>query len=115
MAKPSGWFKTDPDYVEYGIWGFNKRRLLSKIRPGLTENSCTKWIGSMSPSGAIFGAWKHGQTQQMTQARRLVWMLVNDEDVSPYRVTMTCGNQKCCNPRHFEIKPTNRPDKQWLN
>ena len=57
----------------------------------------------MSPSGALMGVYKLGH-QQMTQARRLVWMSINKEDVTPYQVTLKCGNQSCCNPEHFEVK-----------
>lgn len=117
MGKPQGWYKTDPDYVEYGPWGFNARRLKSKIRPGKTDDDCTEWLGAMSPTGALMGAWKNYSDtsesyQQMCQSRRLVWMMENQQDVTPYRVTLTCGNQACCNPRHFELKNNNRPDKQ---
>jgi hypothetical protein len=117
MAKIAQWFKTQQGYVEYGPWGFDQHRLKDKIRPGRTENSCTTWLGSMSPSGALMGAWKKDSLtgeyrQQMTQARRLLWSMINQQDVTPYRVTLTCGNQQCCNERHFEIKETNRPDKE---
>jgi hypothetical protein len=46
--------------------------------------------------------------QQMSQARRILWMSMNKEDVTPYRVTLKCGNQGCLNPEHFEIKKNNR-------
>jgi hypothetical protein len=49
--------------------------------------------------------------QQMTQARRLVYMSETNEDVTPYQVTMKCANQVCVNPHHFELLPTNRPEK----
>jgi hypothetical protein len=65
----------------------------------------------MSPTGAIFGSRKNGKPQ-MTQARRLVWMSQNNEDVTPYRVTMKCKNQQCVNPNHFELKSNNRI-KKW--
>jgi hypothetical protein len=115
MACRSGWYKNKPGYKEIGAWGWDNDRLQSKIKPGLTDDDCTTWLGSMSPSGALFGAWKiyEDETrQQMSQARRFVWMSINNEDVTPYSVTMKCHNQRCCNPRHFEIKPTNRPDKK---
>ena len=117
MGRPKLWFKQDSDYVEYGTWGFNQQRLKNKIRPGATDNDCTEWLGAMSPTGALMGAWKKDANtgeyrQQMTQARRLVWMSENQEDATPYRVTLTCGNQRCCNPRHFELLESNRTDKQ---
>ena len=109
MTRAKEWYKTQQDYVEYGAWGFNQKRLLSKIVPGLTEDSCTSWSGAASPTGSLMGAYRGG-VQQMCQSRRLVWMMENKEDVSPYSVTMTCGNQLCNNSRHFKLKPTNRPD-----
>jgi len=111
MSKCPQWYKTQPGYVEYGPWGWDDDRLWSKIKKTDKVSDCWIWQGSMSPSGALMGAWKNNGKQQMTQARRLVWMSVNQEDVSPYRVTMQCQRQDCLNPHHFEIKETNRPDK----
>ncbi|CAB4134850.1 hypothetical protein UFOVP281_13 [uncultured Caudovirales phage] len=111
MTRCKDWYKTQPDYVEYGAWGFHENRLKSKIVAGPTEEDCTEWLGSKSPSGALMGAYRGG-LQQMCQSRRLVWMMENKQDVSPYSVTLTCGNQMCCNPKHFKLKPTNRPDRK---
>lgn len=109
MGRPKHWYKTRPGYREQGSWGWDADRLWSKIDKNPDENGCHNWQGSMSPSGALLGAWRDGY-QQMTQARRLVWMTINNLDVTPYRVTLKCGNQSCCNPEHFEIKGTNRSD-----
>lgn len=114
MGKSKNWYKTQPGYVEYGAWGFDAERVKSKIKPGHSADDCTTWLGAMSPSGALMGAWKKDidtdtYKQQMTQARRLVWMIENKQDASPYSITLTCANQQCCNSRHFIIKPTNRP------
>jgi hypothetical protein len=111
MSRGKDWYRTQQDYVEYGEWGFHTTRLKSKIVSGATEDSCTTWLGSESPTGALMGAYRGG-LQQMCQSRRLVWMMENKQDVSPYSVTLTCGNQMCCNPRHFKLKPTNRPDRK---
>ena len=99
--------KTKQGYKEIGSWGWDDHRLWSKIEVNLDINECWPWQGSMSPSGALMGAWKDGQ-QQMTQARRLVYMSQNNEDVTPYRVTMKCGRQDCCNFHHFELKANNK-------
>ena len=99
-----------PGYKSIGLWGWDDHRLWSKIKKTDSVNDCWLWQGSMSPTGALMGAWKLGH-QQMTQARRLVQMSVTNEDVSPYRVTMTCQNQRCCNPNHFELKDNNRISK----
>lgn len=102
--------KTRPGYREIGSWGWDDNRLWSKIEVSLDINACWSWLGSMSPGGALMGGWKDG-LQQMTQARRLVWMSHNNEDVSPYQVKMRCKNQQCCNPNHFELKPNNKIPK----
>ena len=109
MGRPRQWYKTQPDYKEQGPWGWNDQRLHSKIDKTPDRNGCHNWLGSMSPTGALLGVWKNG-IQQMTQARRVMWMSVNNLDVTPYRVTMLCGNQGCLNPEHFELKENNRLD-----
>ena len=111
MSAKRGWYKNKPGYKEVGQWGWDDNRLWSKVEVSVNTNDCWIWHGSMSPSGALFGGWKN-ELQQMQQARRFIWMSKNNEDVSPYRVTLTCANQECVNPNHFELKPTNRPEKQ---
>jgi hypothetical protein len=103
--------KKRPGYKSMGAWGWDDHRLWSKIEVSLDINECWLWTGSMSPSGALLGAWKN-EVQQMTQARRLVFMSHTKEDVTPYQVTMKCANQACCNPHHFELKKNNR-NKGW--
>jgi hypothetical protein len=92
---------------EIESWSWNDLRLWSKIDTTEDEHGCHNWLASISPSGALMGAYKNGH-QQMTQVRRLVWMSLNNKDVTPYQVTLTCHNQRCCNPRHFELKENNR-------
>jgi len=99
--------KTKPGYKEIGVWGWDDARLWSKIEVSLDINECWRYHGAMSPTGALMGAWKNGK-QQMTQARRLVYMSHTNEDVSPYAITLSCHNQECCNPNHFELKRNNR-------
>jgi hypothetical protein len=99
--------RTRQGFKEVGAWGWNETRLWSKIEVSLDPEECWPWQGAMSPSGALMGAWKDG-IQQMCQSRRLVYMSQTNEDVTPYQVTMKCGNQQCCNPSHFELKPNNR-------
>ena len=92
---------------ELGSWAWNDLRLWSKIDQEPDENGCLNWQGSMSPTGALMGAWKNSE-RQMTQARRLVVMSKTNEDITPYRVTLTCHNQRCCNFQHFELKENYR-------
>jgi len=99
---------TKPGFKQIGVWGFDRDRLWSKIDAEPDVNGCHNWNGAMSPSGALMGAWKNGR-QQMSQVRRLVLMDVTNEDISEHQVTLTCGNQRCCNYKeHFVLKPTNR-------
>jgi hypothetical protein len=100
-------YTVKPEYKHIGAWSWNDEILWSKIEVSLVPDECWLWQGSMSPSGAIFGVRKNGHPQ-MSQARRLVWMSQNNEDVTPYRVTMKCGCQQCVNPHHFELKSNNR-------
>ena len=113
MPAKKGWYKTKPGHKQVGAWAWDNDKLWSKVEVSLDTDECWTWHGSMSPTGALFGGWKN-ENQQMMQARRFIWMSENNEDVSPYSVTMKCGNQACCNPHHFELKPTNRPEKpKW--
>jgi len=113
MGRPKHWYKTQPGYRQVGAWSWNDNRLWNKIEVSLDINACWPWQGSMSPSGALQGGWKN-DIAQMSQARRFVWMSENNEDVTPYSVTLKCSNQACCNPNHFIIKPTNRREKpKW--
>jgi hypothetical protein len=96
-----------PEYKHVGVWSWNNDILWSKIEVSLNPDECWLWHGAMSPTGAIFGVRKNGKPQ-MTQARRLVWMSENNEDVTPHRITMKCRCQSCLNPNHFELKPNLR-------
>lgn len=97
-----------PGHREIGAWAWNDHRLWSKIdKTTVHPQGCHTWQSAMSPTGGLMGAWKAG-IGQMTQARRLVWMSINNQDVTPYRVTMTCNNPECVNPEHFILKPNNR-------
>ena len=111
MPCKRGWYKQKPGYREVGSWSWNDELLWSKIEVSLDTEECWTWTGSMSPTGALLGGFKNG-VQQMSQARRFVWMSETGEDVTPYRVTMKCANQACVNPNHFKLLPTNKPEKQ---
>jgi hypothetical protein len=101
------YYHKKPGFKQQGAWGWNNTLLWSKIDTEPDARGCRNWRGAMSPTGALMGAFKNGH-QQMTQARRLVWMDVNDQDVSDYQVKLTCHNQRCCSIEHFELKPTNK-------
>jgi len=107
MTNPGIKHNLKPNFKKIGDWGWDDDLLWSKIEVTMNLNECWEWQGSMSPTGALFGGYKN-EHQQMSQARRFVWMSHHNKDVAPYRVTLTCHNQYCCNPNHFEIKPNNR-------
>lgn len=109
MGRPKQWYKKQQGYREQGPWAWDDDKLKAKINNEPDENGCLNWTGSMSPTGALLGVYKNG-IQQMSQARRILWMSINKEDVTPYRVTMMCANQSCLNPKHFELKKNNRLD-----
>jgi len=110
MGRPK--YTENPDYKHIGAWSWNDKILWTHVEVDLDTTKCWLWDGSMSPTGALFGARKNG-IPQMTQARRLVWMSQTGKDASPFSMTLTCSNQQCVNPFHFELKENNRPDKQW--
>jgi len=117
MPASKGWFKKKPGYKQIGHWGWDDNKLWSKIEKTDNNNDCWRWLGSVHPAAALFGAWRiydDESKQQMTQASRLIWMSINNEDVNGYKVTHTCGNPLCVNEHHFELKKTNRPDKELL-
>jgi len=106
-------YQKKPGHREVGAWAWNDIRLWSKIdKTTVHPQGCHTYQGAMSPTGALMGAWKDGQ-RQMTQARRLVWMSINNLDATPYSITMKCDNQECCNPEHFLLKPNNRREQPW--
>jgi len=104
---------TNNNYISIGEWSWDNTLLQSKIVRKDNPDSCTEWLGSMSPTGALFGARKNG-LQQMTQARRLAWMAETGEDARPYMFKMLCRNQSCLNTRHFELQENNRKPRGEL-
>ena len=109
MPKQGRWYFDKPGYRSEGEWAWDEDRLYSKISKTPDENGCLNWQGAMSPSGALLGVYRNGR-QQMSQARRIVWMSKNNKYVTPYSVSLTCGNQRCCNIEHFVLKKNNRTD-----
>jgi hypothetical protein len=106
------WVHTKPGYKQVGVWGFDRDRLWSKVDTTPDANGCHNAKSAMSPSGALMGAWKRKDgvmIQQMTQIRRLVQMDITDKDLNDHQVTLSCRNQRCCNPKHFVLRPTNKP------
>jgi hypothetical protein len=107
MPQQIGSYKKKPGYKQVGDWEFDRDRLWSKIDTTPDLNGCYNWQGAMSPSGALMGAWKNGR-QQMGQARRFVVMDDLNTDIQQHQVSLSCGNQRCCNKQHFVLKPNKR-------
>jgi hypothetical protein len=99
--------KVNPDWLHQGEWSWNQRKLLSKIVTPADPDACTEWLGAMSPTGALFGARKNSKPQ-MSQVRRFVWMAENKQTADHLSITLSCGNQACCNSRHFVLAPNKR-------
>ena len=99
-------YNLKPGHKEQGQWSWNDLRLWSKIKI-IDNQRCYQWLGSMTPGGAVFGAYKNGRSQ-MTQARRLIWMSVNQQPVDDISINMRCNNPSCCNPSHFIIEKNKR-------
>ena len=89
-----------------GEWTWNTEIFWKKIVQ-TDENSCWSWTGSTGPQTNLFGARKNGKPQ-MTQARRLLYRDIYNEDCDDKRITMKCNNAYCMNPGHFDTKPNQR-------
>lgn len=97
-------FRTITDTV--GAWAWNRATLWQRIIAA-GEDECWAWRGSTTPWGNIFGAYKNNHAQ-MTQANRLIWMTLHQEDIDSASVKMTCHNRFCSNPSHMELVPYNK-------
>ena len=107
MPQEKGSYRNKPGYKKIGAWEFDRIRLWSKIDTTPDLNGCHNSNSSMSPSGALMGGWKNSR-QQMCQIRRFVQMDITNEDISEVQVSLSCANQRCCNPEHFVLKPNKR-------
>jgi hypothetical protein len=58
MPHLSKWVHTKPGFKQIGAWGYDQDKLWSKVDTTPDLNGCHNWLGSMSPSGALMGAWK---------------------------------------------------------
>ena len=89
-----------------GTWRWNDDLLWSKIKATDNKDECWTWGGSTGPHANLFGARKNnGNKPQMTQAARLIWMSVHNEDVEHLEIRHSCGNRYCCNPKHLFAMP----------
>ena len=82
-----------------GEWTWNSDTLLKKVVKG-TEEECWTWTGSTGPHSNLFGAIKNGR-RQMTQATRILYRELYNEDVDGYEIQHTCKNKYCVNPSHW--------------
>lgn len=89
-----------------GEWEWNSTVLWSKIVK-TDDDSCWAWIGSRGPQTNLYGGRKSGQAQ-MTQARRILFRDVFNEDCDDKQIKHTCGNAFCMNWQHFDVKPNQR-------
>lgn len=87
---------------QIGQWTWNSSNVLSKVDRS-DINGCHPWLGSQSPSAPLFGARKNNKAQ-MTQATRILYREIYNEDCEDIEITHSCGNKNCMNPSHWEIK-----------
>jgi hypothetical protein len=89
-----------------GEWDWNSEILWKKIIQ-TDDESCWTWIGSTGPQTNLFGARRNGKPQ-MTQARRILYRDVYEEDCDDKQIKMKCKNAYCMNWHHFETTPNQR-------
>jgi len=97
-------------YVEIRGIRVDQARLMRKVVKGPEENSCWAWQGAQHPAGGLFGIKKQQKDgtwhPQMTQTRRLTFMLANpDIDIKGRAVRMACCDSQCVNPNHAQLEP----------
>ena len=91
---------------QIGEWEWNSTVLWSKIVK-TDDDSCWAWIGSRGPQTNLFGGRRSGQAQ-MTQARRILYRDVFNEDCDDKQIKHSCGNPFCMNWQHFVVQPNQR-------
>ena len=92
--------------LEIGTWRINPELFLEKYLR-LTDDLCWPWLGAQGPQGGLFGCVRN-RRPQMTQARRVAYMIRSNQDCDAYEMTMTCHNKQCVNPHHMQLKPNKR-------
>lgn len=90
-----------------GIWSWKPRLLEPKVdKQG--KNECWPWLGNHNRDNRpLFGAYKDGK-QQMSQATRIYYRHIYNEDCEEKEITHACGNRNCMNPSHWEIIPVKK-------
>lgn len=84
-----------------GAWTWNSELVLSKVdKQG--KNDCWPWLGAQSPSAPLVGVRKNGKAQ-MSQAARILYREIYNEDCEDKEITHACGNKNCMNPDHWKI------------
>ena len=91
---------------QIGEWEWNSTVLWSKIVK-TDADSCWAWLGSVGPQTNLFGGRRKGQAQ-MTQARRILYRDVFNEDCDDKQIKHSCGNAFCMNWQHFVVRPNQR-------
>lgn len=101
MGRPKGFSPGPQRKITHrvGNWSWDTN-LLHKRIVKTEADSCWAWTGSSNAYGNIFGAYKN-DSQQMTQANRILFMEIHMEPIDHLSIKMTCGNKHCSNPRHF--------------
>jgi hypothetical protein len=94
-----------------GGWSWCSHQFNSKIKKPDNPADCWEWLGSLTPTGALYGARKlvgEEYVAQMTQARRISFAEHTGEYPLPGQsIYHSCGNRDCVNPLHMTLdRPT---------
>ena len=98
--------------VRCGIWSWNQESFDAKVQKGAADD-CWSWTGALGPFGGLFGAFKNDKNQ-MTQARRIAYMIATGREIETKSVRNTCGNKFCMNPAHM-VEGTGRGEKRKMD
>lgn len=90
-------------WTHIGEWQLNQPLFDSKYWLDDTTG-CYQWLGAAGPQGGLFGAKKQLKPR-MIQARRVAWMLANNEDITDNEIRHSCHNNMCVNPAHMSKHP----------
>ena len=106
--------KTKPeDLKTIGQWSWKSDLLLKKVKQG-NKDECWQWLGSTGPHAPLFGAIKNGR-RQMSQACRILYRELYNDDCEEKEITHSCGNRYCVNHNHWLVKDVKKHGPEPIN
>jgi HNH endonuclease len=89
--------------MTFNIDEATKQRFWSKVDIR-SDSECWNWTGSFSKSGnSGAGGWSPGKSGLSDKTHRAVWQMTYGEVPEGKRIKRTCGNLRCCNPKHLTL------------